>query len=100
MVGCGIMAMLGAAIGIPIPMPIGAAAIGIIGAAIGIIGIMGAAIGIMPAAGATGMVIVISAGCGIATGRMIGIGMRMVSNMKPSRVFCFTWVVIWGIPWP
>src|SRR5947208_11988781 len=83
--------------GIIIPMPIGimgAAAIGIIGAAA--IGIMGAAaIGII-AAGATGMVVVISAGRGIATGRMIGMGMRMVSNMNPSPVRSRTWVVIIG----
>jgi hypothetical protein len=82
-VGCGI---------IVIP-----AAIGIMGAAIGIMGAAIGIMGIMPAAGATGIVIVISAGCGIATGRRIGNGMRTVSNMKPIRVFCFTRVVTMGV---
>ena len=37
-----------------------------------------------------------------ATGRIIGIGIRTVSNMKPIRVFCRTWAVAIGgiIPCP
>lgn len=118
------MAMLGAAMGMPVaigmPMgmpvamgimeeaigiPMGAAAIGIMGAAIGIpipimgaaIPIMGAAIPIMGAAGATGIVVVTSAGVGTATGLRMGIGILKRSNTKPRRVFCLTVVVIVGI---
>jgi hypothetical protein len=58
--------------------------------AIGII--MGVAICI----GATGIVVVISGGCGIETGRMIGIGMRITSNISPIRDRWVTWVVIMG----
>jgi hypothetical protein len=73
----------------------GCVAIGIIdGVAIGIIGCM--AIGIIMGIGVTGMLVVISAGCGIATGRMIGIGRRITSNINPIRVRCVTWVVIMG----
>jgi hypothetical protein len=91
--GCGIIAIVGAPIDIPGAMGIIGAAMGIIGAAIGIMGIM-------PPAGA-GIVVVISVGCGIATGRMNGIGSGKVSNMKPILHFpCLILVVIMGTdPW-
>jgi hypothetical protein len=43
---------------------------------------------------ATGMVMVISAGRGIATGRMMGIGILMVSNMNPIRA---GWATVFAI---
>src|SRR5260370_241433 len=73
------------------PMP-GIAMPGII---IGIMGTIGAV--------AIGIVMVISAGRGIATGRRIGIGIRMVSNMRPNPVRSCTWAVtgaIMGWPYP
>jgi hypothetical protein len=77
MAGCWNIAMLGAA------------AMGIIMA--------GAAMGIMAAVVATGIVIVISAGRGIATIRMMGSGIRMVSNMSAIPVRSRTWVVTGAI---
>jgi hypothetical protein len=93
--GAAIIIIGGAAIGIIAGagaidiMAIGAAAgaagigtAGAVGIIVGTIGIMGAA--------AIGIVIVISAAAGIENGRMIGSGMRMVSNMNPNRVRCLT----------
>src|SRR5436190_23402192 len=77
-----------------IAMP-GAAAMGIM--AVGIIMAGAAAMGIMAAVVATGIVIVISAGRGIATIRMMGNGIRMVSNMNAIPVRSRTWVVTGAI---